>query len=326
VIGVRNLGPSRLAVSAIGLGCMSMSGIYSDPGDDLESIAVINAALDAGCNFLNTSDLYGPFTNEELIGRAIRGRRDEAVVATMFGLVPGSGGVAIQGSPDYVREACDASLTRLGIDHIDLYFQHRVDLDIPIEETVGAMSELVAAGKVRHLGLSEASANTIRRAHAVHELTAVQTELSLFARDAELEVLPAVRELGIGFVAYSPMGRGLLTGRWRSPDDLAVDDYRRTDPRFQEGNLAANLDMVDALAAMAGDKGCSVTQLAIAWVLHRGHDVVPIPGTRRTSYLEDNLRAAEVQLDDDDLRRLEQIVPPGTVKGDRAADMSWVNR
>jgi aryl-alcohol dehydrogenase-like predicted oxidoreductase len=326
VIGVRNLGPSRLAVSAIGLGCMSMSGIYSDPGDERESIAVINAALDDGCNFLNTSDLYGPFTNEELIGRAIRGRRDEAVVATMFGLVPVSGGVAIQGSPEYVRAACDASLKRLGIDHIDLYFQHRVDLDIPIEETVGAMSELVAAGKIRHLGLSEASANTIRRAHSVHGLTAVQTELSLFARDAELDVLPTVRELGIGFVAYSPMGRGLLTGRWRSPEDLAADDYRRTDPRFQEGNLAANLAMVDALAAMAVDKGCSVTQLAIAWVLSQGEDVVPIPGTRRTSYLENNLRAAEVHLDDDDLRRLDQIVPPGTVKGDRAADMSWVNR
>jgi aryl-alcohol dehydrogenase-like predicted oxidoreductase len=246
----RYLGPDRLAVGAIGLGCMSMSGVYNDPGDERESIATIHRALDMGCNFLNTSDLYGPFTNEELIGRAIADRRADAVVATMFGLLVNEHGFAFDSSPDHVRRACDASLERLGIDHIDLYFQHRVDQSVPIEETVGVMGELVAAGKVRHIGLSEAAPDTIRRAHATHPIAAVQTELSLFARDAEDGVLPVLRELGIGFVAYSPMGRGLVTGRWKRPEDLGEDDYRQLDPRFQGDNLGRNIEIVSKLDEM----------------------------------------------------------------------------
>jgi aryl-alcohol dehydrogenase-like predicted oxidoreductase len=322
----RYLGPDRLAVGAIGLGCMSMSGVYSDPGDEQESIATIHRALDLGCNFLNTSDLYGPFTNEELLGRAIAGRRDEVVVATMFGLLFNDDGFAFNSSPGHVRSACDASLKRLGVDHIDLYFQHRVDQTVPIEETVGVMGELVDAGKVRHIGLSEAGADTIRRAHATRPITAVQSELSLFARDVEDDVLPVLRELGIGLVGYSPMGRGLVTGRWQRPEDLSGDDYRNLDPRFQGENLERNIATQAKLTEIAEEKGITVNQLALAWVLAQGEDIVPIPGTKRLKYLEDNLAAADVELTDEDLRRLEEIAPKGSTHGDRFGDMSFVNR
>jgi aryl-alcohol dehydrogenase-like predicted oxidoreductase len=322
----RYLGHDKLAVGSIGLGCMSMSGVYSDPGDEQESIAVIHRALDEGCNFLNTSDLYGPFTNEELLGRAIAGRRDEVVLATMFGLLFDGEKFGFNGSPDYVRKACDASLRRLGVDHIDLYFQHRVDHDVPIEETVGAMAELVTSGKVRHLGLSEAGPETIRRAHAVHPITAIQTELSLFARDAEEEILPVIRELGIGFVGYSPMGRGLVTGRWRRPEDLSPDDYRNIDPRFQGDNLAANLEIVARLDQIAAAKHVTASQLALAWVLAQGDDIVPIPGTKRLAYLDSNLAAADISLSDDDLRQLDVVAGRDATQGDRFGDMSFVDR
>jgi aryl-alcohol dehydrogenase-like predicted oxidoreductase len=322
----RYLGHDKLAVGSIGLGCMSMSGVYSDPGDEQESIAVIHRALDEGCNFLNTSDLYGPFTNEELLGRAIAGRRDEVVLATMFGLLFDGEKFGFNGSADYVRKACDASLRRLGVDHIDLYFQHRVDHDVPIEETVGAMAELVTSGKVRHLGLSEAGPETIRRAHAVHPITAIQTELSLFARDAEEEILPVIRELGIGFVGYSPMGRGLVTGRWRRPEDLSPDDYRNIDPRFQGDNLAANLEIVARLDQIAAAKHVTASQLALAWVLAQGDDIVPIPGTKRLAYLASNLAAADISLSDDDLRQLDVVAGRDATQGDRFGDMSFVDR
>jgi aryl-alcohol dehydrogenase-like predicted oxidoreductase len=322
----RYLGNDRLAVGAIGLGCMSMSGVYQDPGDEKESIEVIRRAIDAGCNFLNTSDLYGPFTNEQLLGRAIAGRREQVVVATMFGLLFDENGVGYNGKPEYVRTACDASLKRLGVDHIDLYFQHRVDHDVPVEETVGAMAELVSAGKVRHIGLSEAGQESIRRAHATHPVTAVQSELSLFARDTEDGILGVMRELGIGFVAYSPMGRGLLTGRWRRPEDLAPEDYRRTDPRFQGENLESNVGLVEQIRQLAEEKGLTSSQLALAWVLTQGDDIVPIPGTRRLRYLEENLAAEKVVLSADDIRRLEELVPKGSAHGDRVGDMTMVNR
>ncbi|MDQ1618010.1 MAG: hypothetical protein QOE19_579 [Actinomycetota bacterium] len=322
----RYLGNDRLAVGAIGLGCMSMSGVYQDPGDEKESIEVIRRAIDAGCNFLNTSDLYGPFTNEQLLGRAIAGRREQVVVATMFGLLFDENGVGYNGKPEYVRTACDASLKRLGVDHIDLYFQHRVDHDVPVEETVGAMAELVSAGKVRHIGLSEAGQESIRRAHATHPVTAVQSELSLFARDTEDGILGVMRELGIGFVAYSPMGRGLLTGRWRRPEDLAPEDYRRTDPRFQGENLESNVGLVEQIRQLAEEKGLTSSQLALAWVLTQGDDIVPIPGTRRLRYLEENLAAEKVVLGADDIRRLEELVPKGSAHGDRVGDMTMVNR
>jgi aryl-alcohol dehydrogenase-like predicted oxidoreductase len=322
----RYLGNDQLAVGAIGLGCMSMSGVYQDPGDEKESIEVIRRAIDAGCNFLNTSDLYGPFTNEQLLGRAIAGRREQVVVATMFGLLFDENGVGYNGKPEYVRTACDASLKRLGVDHIDLYFQHRVDHDVPVEETVGAMAELVSAGKVRHIGLSEAGQESIRRAHATHPVTAVQSELSLFARDTEDGILGVMRELGIGFVAYSPMGRGLLTGRWRRPEDLAPEDYRRTDPRFQGENLESNVGLVEQIRQLAEEKGLTSSQLALAWVLTQGDDIVPIPGTRRLRYLEENLAAEKVVLSADDIRRLEELVPKGSAHGDRVGDMTMVNR
>lgn len=322
----RMLGNSGLVVSALGLGCMSMSGVYNDPGDERESISVIHRALDLGCTFLNTSDLYGPFTNEELIGRAIAGRRDEVVLATMFGLLNRDGQFVIDGSPEYVRKACDASLRRLGVDYIDLYTQHRVAHDVPVEDTVGAMAELVTAGKVRYLGLSEPAPETLRRAHAVHPMTAVQTELSLFARDAELAALPTVRELGIGFVAYSPMGRGLATGRWRTVDQLGADDYRHLDPRFQNSNLTANVELVAALGEISREKGITTAQLALAWVLAQGDDIVPIPGTRRLKYLAQNLDALDVELTDEDRRRIDAISPLGAVSGDRFGDMSFVDR
>jgi aryl-alcohol dehydrogenase-like predicted oxidoreductase len=323
----RYLGPDRLAVSAIGLGCMGMSEFYGT-GDEHESIEVIHRALDLGCNFLDTADMYGPFTNERLVGRAVAGRRDEAVVATKFGNERREDGsfVGINGRPEYVRAACEASLQRLGTDHIDLYYQHRVDPTVPIEETVGAMVELVREGKVRHLGLSEAAPATIRRAHAVHPITALQTEYSLWSRDPEEEILPTVRELGIGFVAYSPLGRGFLTGSIRRPEDLADDDFRRNHPRFQGENFQRNLDVVARVQEIAREKGCTPAQLALAWVLAQGEDIVPIPGTKRVRYLEENLGALDVRLTRADLARIEEVAPKGFTAGNRYADMSTVNR
>jgi len=305
----RSLGP--LTVSAIGLGCMGMSEFYGD-SDEREAVATIHRALDLGVTLLDTADMYGPFTNEELVGRAIRDRRDQVVLATKFGLVrdpanPSARGV--NGRPEYVRASCDASLRRLGADHIDLYYQHRVDPETPIEETVGAMKELVEAGKVRHIGLSEAGTETIRRAHAVHPVTALQTEYSLWSRDPEDEILPAVRELGIGFVAYSPLGRGFLTGAITSVDDLAADDYRRTSPRFQGENFARNLELVRVVDELASEKGATPAQLALAWVLAQGDDIVPIPGTKRRTYLEENLGASEVTLSADERARIAEALP-----------------
>ncbi|HVA59231.1 MAG TPA: aldo/keto reductase [Mycobacteriales bacterium] len=323
----RTLGADRLAVSALGLGCMGMSEFYGD-ANEAESISVIHRALDAGCVFLDTADMYGPFVNEELVGRAIAGRRDEVVLATKFGVQRGSDGsrLGINGSPEYVRAACEASLRRLGVDHIDLYYQHRVDPGVPVEDTVGAMSELVNAGKVVHLGLSEAGPETIRRAHAIHPIAALQTEYSLWSRDPEDEILPTVRELGIGFVAYSPLGRGFLTGRFQTIEDLAEDDFRRHSPRFQGENFLRNLDLVARVRDIASEKGCTPAQLAIAWLLHQGEDIVPIPGTKRLAYLEENLPAVDLELSDMDLARIDELAPKGAAAGDRYADMSSVNR
>lgn len=326
----RTLGTtSPLTVSALGLGCMGMSEFYGT-GDEGEGIATIHRALDLGVTFLDTADMYGPFTNEQLVGKAIAGRRDEVQLATKFGNERRADGsrVGINGRPEYVRAACDASLQRLGVDHIDLYYQHRVDQTVPIEETVGAMKELVEAGKVRHLGLSEASPETIRRAHAVHPITALQTEYSLFTRDLEDEILPTIRELGIGLVPYSPLGRGILTGAITSDDSLAADDSRRTAyfPRLNGEGLRANLRLVDAVRAIAEEKGCTPGQLALAWVLAQGQDVAPIPGTKRVKYLEENVGAADVALTDDDLKALEEAVPRDAVVGDRYGDMSTIDR
>jgi aryl-alcohol dehydrogenase-like predicted oxidoreductase len=305
---------------------MGMSEFYG-ARDEEEALATIHRALDLGVIFLDTADMYGPFTNEKLIGRAIASRRDEVVLATKFGNVRAENGerLGIDGSPEYVRNACDASLQRLGVDHIDLYYQHRVDQTVPIEETVGAMAELVQQGKVRHLGLSEASPQTIRRAHAVHPITALQTEYSLWTRDPEAEVLPTVRELGIGFVAYSPLGRGFLTGRFRSPDDFEEGDFRANHPRFQGENFERNLDLVERVKAIADEKGCTPGQLALAWVLRRGEDVVPIPGTKRVPYLEENAAAAGVELTDEDIARLDEVAPMGVAAGERYADMSSID-
>jgi aryl-alcohol dehydrogenase-like predicted oxidoreductase len=320
----RKLG--NLEVSALGLGCMGMSEFYGT-ADEGEAIATIHRAIELGVDFLDTADMYGPFTNERLVGRAIADRRDQVVLATKFGNERREDGsfVGINGRPEYVHEACNASLERLGVDHIDLYYQHRVDNSTPIEETVGAMKELVEAGKVRHLGLSEASSATIRRAHAVHPITALQSEWSLWTRDPEAEVIPTVRELGIGFVAYSPLGRGFLSGRIRSVDDLDEKDFRRRGPRFQGENFQRNLDLVAQVEAIATEKGATPSQLALAWVLAQGDDVVPIPGTKRRAYLEENAGADEIELTDDDLRRLDDVFPEGAA-GDRYPDMSTVNR
>jgi len=306
---------------------MGMSEFYGT-ADEGEAISTIHRTLELGITFLDTADMYGPFTNERLVGKAIADRRDQVVVATKFGNRRGEDGsfLGISGRPDYVREACDASLERLGVDHIDLYYQHRVDNETPIEETVGAMKELVEAGKVRHLGLSEASAATIRRAHAVHPITALQSEWSLWTRDPEAEIIPTVRELGIGFVAYSPLGRGFLSGRIKSVDDLDEKDFRRRGPRFQGENLQRNLDLVARVEELAAEKGVTAGQLALAWVLAQGDDVVPIPGTKRVRYLEENAAAADVELSDDDLRRLDEAFPLGAAEGDRYPDMSTVNR
>jgi aryl-alcohol dehydrogenase-like predicted oxidoreductase len=324
----RKLGQQGLEVSASGLGCMGMSDFYAGR-DEAESVATINLALDRGVTFLDTADMYGVGANEELVGRVVRERREWVVVATKFGIVRGANGDAraINGRPDYVREACDASLRRTGLDVIDLYYQHRVDPDVPIEETVGAMAELVTAGKVKYLGLSEAAPDTIRRAHAVHPITAVQTEYSLWSRDPEDAVLPAVRELGIGFVPYSPLGRGFLTGQIKTPDDLADGDTRRNHPRFQGEAFQRNLDLVREIGIMATDKGCTPAQLALAWVLAQGEDIVPIPGTKRRSYLEDNLGALDLELNAADLARVDEVLPPGAASGTRypAATMASVN-
>ena len=315
----RRLGNEGLEVGAVGLGCMGMSDFYG-PRDEAESIATIHRALDVGVTMLDTADVYGPHANEELVGRALRERRREAVaVATKFGIVRGKDPLArgVNGRPDYVRACCDASLKRLGVETIDLYYQHRVDPKTPIEETVGAMADLVRAGKVRFLGLSEASPPTLRRAHAVHRISVLQSEYSLFTREHEAGPLPACRELGVGFVAYSPLGRGLLTGRFRSPDDLASDDWRHSSPRFQAGPMERNAERARPVLQMAREKGCTAPQLALAWVLAKGDFIVPIPGTKRKAYLEENLAALDVRLSEADLRHLDALFPSGAAEGDR---------
>ena len=319
---------TALKVSALGLGCMGMSAFYtSSTATEAESIATIHRALDLGVTLLDTADMYGPFTNERLVGRAIADRRDEVVLATKFGNVLDPDGTRrVDGSPEYVRRAADASLERLGVDHIDLYYQHRVDQTVPIEETVGAMAELVTAGKVRHLGLSEASPATVRRAHATHPITALQTEYSLWTRDVEDAILPVLRELGIGLVPYSPLGRGFLTGAFAATEDLAPDDFRRTNPRFTGDARAANLALVDAVRVLAEGKGVTAGQLALAWVLAQGTDIVPIPGTKRITYLEENVAADAVELSAGDLAAIDAVMPRGAAAGARYADMGTIDR
>jgi aryl-alcohol dehydrogenase-like predicted oxidoreductase len=304
-----------------------MSEFYGT-ADEGEALRTIDRALDLGITFLDTADMYGPYTNEQLVGRAIGERRDDVILATKFGNVRGTDGQrrGIRGDRDYVLQACDGSLQRLGVDHIDLYYQHRVDPDTPIEETVGAMAELVQAGKIRHLGLSEAAPETIRRAHATHPIAALQTEYSLWSRDPEAEILPTVRELGVGFVAYSPLGRGFLSGRFRSPDDIPEGDFRRHHPRFEGENFGRNLDLVERVQELAAEKAVTPVQLALAWVLAQGDEIVPIPGTTRVAHLEENVAALEVELTADDLAELEAVFPAGAAAGDRYADMSTVNR
>jgi aryl-alcohol dehydrogenase-like predicted oxidoreductase len=322
----RKLGQQGLEASAEGLGCMGMSEFYGQADED-EAIRTIHRALELGVNFVDTADMYGPFKNEILLGRAIAGRRDQVVLATKFGNVRGENGerLGIRGDAEYVRQACDASLKRLGTDHIDLYYQHRVDKEVEIEETVGAMKELVEAGKVRYLGLSEAGPDTIRRANAVHPITALQTEYSLWTRDPEDKILPTVRELGIGFVAYSPLGRGFLSGRFQSPDDFAEDDFRKHHPRFQGENFEKNLELVERVKEIADEKGATPGQLALAWVLSRGEDIVPIPGTTKVKNLEENVAAADIELTGDELARLDEVAPKGVAAGERYADMSSID-
>jgi aryl-alcohol dehydrogenase-like predicted oxidoreductase len=322
----RKLGSQGLTVSALGLGCMGMSEFYGSSNES-EALATIHRALDLGVTFLDTADMYGPFTNEKLVGKAIRGRRDDVVVATKFSIIRGEDGarLGISGRPEYVRKACDASLQRLGIDVIDLYYQHRVDPKTPIEETVGALAALVREGKIRYVGMSEAAPATIRRAHAVHPITALQTEYSLWSRDPEDEILPTVRALGIGFVPYSPLGRGFLTGRFRTIDDLEPDDFRRASPRFQGENFKRNLELVDRIEELARERGATPSQLALAWVLHQGDDLVPIPGTKHVKYLEENAGALDIELSAEDLRRIDEVAPKGVAAGERYPDMSSVN-
>ena len=325
----RKLGNQGLEVSELGLGCMGMSEFYGS-GDEQEAIATIHHALDLGVNFLDTADMYGPFTNEKLVGRAIKDRRDRVIIATKFGNVRSAEGgwLGINGKPEYVRQSCDESLQRLGVDVIDLYYQHRVDVTVPIEETVGAMAELVQQGKVRYLGLSEAAPATIRRAQAIHPISALQTEYSLWSRDPEDEILPTLRELGIGFVPYSPLGRGFLTGAIASPDDFAPDDFRRISPRFQGENFAKNLELVEQVKAIATEKGITAGQLALAWLLAQGDDIVPIPGTKRRKYLEENIGADTVTLTAEDIHRINAVAPQGIAAGDRypVQNMSALNR
>jgi aryl-alcohol dehydrogenase-like predicted oxidoreductase len=322
----RRLGTQGLETSALGLGCMGMSEFYGT-ADEGEAIATIHRALELGVNFLDTADMYGPFTNERLVGRAIKGRRDQVVLATKFGNVRTEQGerLGIRGDREYVLTACDGSLERLGTDHIDLYYQHRVDRETPIEETVGAMAELVEQGKVRHLGLSEAAPETIRRAYAVHPISALQSEYSLWTRDVEDEILPTIRELGIGLVPYSPLGRGFLSGRIRSIDDLEENDFRRQNPRFKGENFQKNMELVERVEELAAAKGCAAAQIALAWVLAQGEDIVPIPGTTRVKNLEENVGALDIELTDEELRDLEAVFPKGAAAGERYADMSTVD-
>jgi aryl-alcohol dehydrogenase-like predicted oxidoreductase len=327
----RTLGRDGLTVSALGLGCMGMSDFYGDR-DEAASIATIHRAIDIGITFLDTADIYGPYTNERLVGRAIADRRSSVTIATKFGNMRADDGtfLGINGRPEYVRQACDASLQRLGIDTIDLYYQHRVDATVPIEDTVGAMADLVKAGKVRYLGLSEAGPETIARAHATHKITALQTEYSLWTRDPEAVILPLCRDLGIGFVAYSPLGRGFLTGRYRSIDDLAADDWRRNNPRFQGENFQKNLDLVAQVESIARQRGCTPAQLALGWVMRNGNDIVPIPGSKRVERLEENARAVDVAnaLDDDTMRMIDAALPAGIAAGTRYPEggMKALNR
>jgi aryl-alcohol dehydrogenase-like predicted oxidoreductase len=320
-------GNAALEVSEIGLGCMGMSEFYGRADED-EAIATIHRALELGVTLLDTADMYGPFTNEKLVGKAIADRRDQVVLATKFGNERAADGgyKGVNGRPEYVRAAVDASLERLGVDHIDLYYQHRVDAEVPVEETWGALSEIVNAGKARFVGISEAAPATIRRAHAVHPVTALQTEYSLWSREPEDEILMTVRELGIGFVAYSPLGRGFLTGAIRNVEDLAPNDFRRHNPRFQGENFDRNLETVVRVEQIATEKGCTPAQLALAWVLAQSPDIVPIPGTKRSTYLDENLAAATIELSDEDMRRIDEVAPRGATSGDRYPNMSTINR